>query len=1185
MRAMECPACVHPNPDDARFCNACGASLSASCANCGNENPPGARFCNACGQGVSSGAGGPGAGDTDSRLSDDTDPRSYTPKHLADRILTQKHALEGERRHVTVLFADLADSTAMAEALADPEEMHMLLDRAFRVMLEVIHGYEGTINQFTGDGVMALFGAPVALEGAPRRAVIAALDIQKALAPLDAEVRRRHGRPFEMRIGIHSGPVVVGSIGDDLRMDYTAVGDTTNLAARLEGSAVPGTVVISDAVHRQVDGYFEIEDLPAVEFKGKSAPVGRYSVVAARATATGRIDVQSERTDGLTPYVGREREIDSLMAAYEQAKQGHGQVAFVVGEAGIGKSRLLHEFRQRIADDPHSWIEGRCASYARSSPFHAIADAVRRVHGIDDRDDEHEALAKIAAREVGLGGDLSWTLPYIRVLLSLPSGDAEVDAMDAMRRRAEMCRALLARVLRPDQPGAQVIVLEDMHWTDAATEEFLAFLADSIPAVPTLIVVTHRPGYTHSLGDRSYHVRVPLQALSSDAMSEMVDAVLHASSLPNELRDAIAEKAEGNPLFVEEVTTSLIEEGIVVLEDGRARLTRDLADISIPDRIQDVLMARLDRLAEEPKRAIQLASIIGREFAWRLLQRIHQASDHLEEIVSELRALELIYEKAAHPELAYMFKHALTHEVAYESVLLGRRKNLHRVVGTAIEELYPERLTEHYEALAHHFSAGEEEERALHYHELASHKSLKAYANHAAVDHCRKAIGIAERLEGIAPERLRALWERIGVCCWMLSDFGASWAAYKQAAALTATPEHRAALLAAASWSALWDHDYPECRELLEAAASASTEEQAPAAAAFSLVCRDELEVVHGATLEDDGLAERALVLARRAGDAAALSAALGQLAQRAEMRGEYRSTIAYAEEAVAIADRNGTPGDAIFAGWFLGIARVCIGDYAQGLKVLGDGLVLCERVGDRAIKGRLLNTLGWAHTEFGCHAIAAELNQGGTEIAREAVEMGLIAGAPELYANSAINLSRNLMALGRLDEAEAALEPIERQFQDDPDPWMRWRWSTHLVHHQARLALARGDADGALALARLEVTRALGTAAGKLIGRAHEQLGRILLFMDAREEAEIELRTALTLAQGLEYPALAWRTRSLLAEVAKRSGDRDESERHRAAVRHTLDELAERIPGRHLVGPFRSLGEQALDDPVSAHR
>ncbi len=1177
---MECGNCQHENPPEAHFCNACGAGLDRGCASCGHANPEDARFCNACGHPLAADLVATGVSRP---LSDAADPRSYTPKHLADRILTQKSAIEGERKHVTVLFADLADSTALAEQVADPEEMHALMDRAFGLILASVHGVEGTVNQFTGDGVMALFGAPIALEDAPRRAILAALAIQDALAELDQDVRARHGRGFQMRIGIHSGPVVVGRIGDDLRMDYTAVGDTTNLAARLEAVAKPGAVVISEATRRLVEGFFEFTTLPAMKVKGKREAVVCHEVSVGR-SAAGRIDFLSERA-GLTPLVGRERELDALLAAFDEAKSGRGQVAFIVGEAGLGKSRLLHEFRRRLGSERHLWVEGRCASFAQSTPFHAVADSLRRVHGIDERDDEARALEKIEARADLMGGDLAWTLPYVRVLLSLPSGDREVDALDAMSRRSEMCRALHAQLVRMSERTPVVVVMEDMHWSDTATEEFLGFVADTIPNFPILIVFTHRPGYTHPFGDRSYHNRIALRTLSDRDTSQMMGALLEEAALPPGVRQLIGEKAEGNPLFVEEVTRSLLEEGVLALQGGQAVLTRTLDEISIPDRIQDVLMARLDRLREEPKRAIQIASVIGREFAMRLLSRIHEASEALDAIVGELRSLELIYEKSTHPELAYMFKHALTHEVAYDSVLVARRKLLHRTVGTAIEELYRERVAEHYEALAYHFGLSEDFERALHYHELASEKCVSAYANHAAIDHCRKALELAEKLGNVSSERLEALHSRIGDCCWMISDFGGSGDAYVAAAGNAGDRSAAAMLLARAGWSYLWNHDYEHSTDVLKRATDEADRADSDPGRALIAVCKDEFNLVHGRTIEDDTALVEALRLAEGASDPTSLLMVLGQATQRAEWRGEYPRALAFGQRAIDLAGQLRRPGEAVFAGWFLAIAAVCVGDYQRGLDALGRALTRCERIGDRAIRARLLNTAGWAYSEFGCHERAAEYNRFATEMAREAVDLGLVAGAPELYANGAINLAGNWIALGRFDEAEQQLAPIQQQYDTDPDPWMRWRWSTHLFHHQARLALARGEPERALVYAEREASAALATTASKLVCRAHEMLGRIRLTMEAPEEAELELRTALTVAESIGHPSVIWRSRSLMAEIARREGNDAEAQRHRQLLMASFEKLAPGIAEADLRSEFLELGDRFVRDPLAAYR
>jgi class 3 adenylate cyclase len=413
---MRCPSCGRENRKSARFCLGCGGALSRPCPACGTALPADAAFCDACGEALSdrptpAAAAPEGLGGAPQSAPDDRDPRAYTPKHLAERILTSRSALEGERKNVTVLFADVAGFTPLAEG-RDPEEVHAWMDRFFQIVLDEVHRYEGTVNQFLGDGAMALFGAPLALEDAPLRAVRAALGIQRRLLELREEARV----DLPLRIGIHCGPVVVGRIGDDLRMDYTAVGDTTNLAARLQQLAEPGSVLVSDAARRQLVGYFELADLGERAVRGKSGPVHAWRVLAQR-PVSGRIDAVADV--GLTPLVGRERELGALAAAFESARDGRGQVCFLVGEAGIGKSRLLFEFRQRLGGEPHTWFEGRCASYGASAAFQALVDGLQRFFGIDDRDSETTASAKVERGVAAQGDGLGWTLPLLRALVGL----------------------------------------------------------------------------------------------------------------------------------------------------------------------------------------------------------------------------------------------------------------------------------------------------------------------------------------------------------------------------------------------------------------------------------------------------------------------------------------------------------------------------------------------------------------------------------------------------------------------------------------------------------------------------------------------------------------------------------------------------------------------------------------------
>ena len=1167
---MHCPSCQHENREQAAFCEGCGARLERTCSSCGNALRAAARFCDACGL--------PFGAEAEPSAAPERDPREYTPKHLADKILTSKAALEGERKHVTVMFADVANYTALSER-TDPEEIHTLMDRCFQLILEQVHHFEGTVNQFTGDGVMALFGAPLALEDAPRRAVLAALAIQKALRPLDREVQARHGREFRMRIGIHTGPVVVATIGDDLRMDYTAIGDTTNLAARLEQIAQPDAVLVSAATESLVSGFFDVRDLGEVGVKGKSAPVRAYEIVAER-PVSGRIEAAGE--SGLTPLIGREREQGALRAAFESARSGSGQVAFIVGEAGIGKSRLTFEFRQSLADTPHTWFEGRCASYAQNTALLPIIDALRRGFGIDDRDDEAAALAKLEHGVLALNDGLAWALPFLRHLLSLPTGDDGVAEMAAAVRRSEVFRALQSFFVAAALQAPLVFVVEDLHWIDAASEELLGYLSDAIPAISALFIFTHRPGYRHPFGDRSYHVRAALQPLSRDETSRLTSALLDVPQLPEELSALIARKADGNPFFVEEVTKSLLEDGAVRLEDGRALLTRGLDRISVPDSIQDVLMARIDRLAEDPKNAIQIASVIGREFALRLLERIVEVGDQMQSVVDELRALELIYEKARHPELAFMFKHALTHDVAYQSLLIARRKALHQIVGSAIEELYQDRLSEYYETLAHHFTCAEDWERALDYHERAARKSANTFANQAAAEQCRLALEIAERLES-PPERRRDLEELLARVLYDMSDVRAAAEAFMRCAELHEPGPMRAKMLALAGNVYLWCHDFERGEEVTHRALSEARESGSDAALAMGLAAHALHRSVTGSFDEQclDMSAESS-ELAFRSGDTDAVIWATGFHCIGLKHTGAFREAIALSERTLATVSREHRT--APMPMWTLGLALGGIGEYGRALSIFQNGVEMCERIGESALKARLLNSLGWLYAEFGCHGRAAEYNQRCNELAAEIVKRELIPGAPELYANGKINLAGNQLNLGDTAAASGELEPIRDELATPGDPWMRWRYAMHLLNANARVALAQGDADGALALLDEELEAARRNRSLKIEARALELRGRVLTTFDARPAAEEALRAALEVAGAIEYPPVIWRSHSLLSELARRGGTNEERDRHAQSARALVVELAASLPAEDLKREFLALGQRLVEDPLGAY-
>ena len=1166
---MQCAACQRANPADARFCNACGAPLMLDCRACARANPPDARFCNGCGARLSA----PSAGAPEA-------PRSYTPPHLAERILRTRGAIEGERKHVAVVFCDLADSTPVAERLG-PEAMHELMDRCIRLILAEVHRYEGTVNQFLGDGVMALFGAPLALEDAPRRAVVAALAIQRALEPLRREVEARFGVDFRMRIGVNSGPVIVGRIGDDLRMDYTAVGDTTNLADRLQKLAPPGGVLVSDSVRRLVAGWFELRAVGPFEVKGKSTPVHAFEVLEER-SARDRMAVAVEA--GLTPLVGRERELEALRDALGAARAGRGQVVFLVGEAGLGKSRLLHELRRELSGTPHLWLEGRCASFARTTPFHPVADCLRHVFGLNERDDEATVLAKIEASERAAGDALAWTLPLLRQLLSLPSGDARVEAMDPATRRSETFRALRERMLRTSGSTLFVLVIEDLHWIDKASEEFLEYLTDSVPAERALILLTHRPGYRHPFGDRSFHRRLSLQTLSEGETAQMAAGVLGTARVPAALRERIAAKAEGNPFFVEEVVRSLLEDGSLRRVDAGIELARPLEELRIPDRIQDVLMARLDRLDDEAKHALQVASVIGREFALRLLERIHELGAEIGNVVEDLRALELIYEKTRHPELAYMFKHALTHDVAYESVLASRRRALHGIVARAIEELYRDRLAEHYEVLARHFTEAEELESALFYHERSSEKAAAAFANQAAAEHCRAALEIAERLgEQASNERRRALEERLGAVLFCVSEFARSADAFERAVVLSDVPEERGVDLARAAHSRVWGHEYGRADELVGSALAIAREHPAPRTLAYAQLVHGFGRSIVGDLEEIEHFAAPAVALGSHDPEVAAFACLL--VGEWAEWRGDWQRARSEEARAMEIARANQLAPMLVFSGWFHGKALCGLGDYRGALSSLREALEMSERIGDRAQRSRLLNTLGWLHAELGDHEAALVFNQRSAEIAREMVELKLVPSAPEVWANASINQAGDHIARGELEEAGELLAGLHAHIEAESDPWMMWRYRLHLLDADARLALALGEPGAALRLAQQELAGARRHHARKLEARAQELAARALVVLEQRPEAEAALAAASATAAEIGYAPVRWRTLALEAALARRSGDAARAERAAAATRALTGGLAAALPEPRLERALRSLGERLAADPLGVPR
>jgi class 3 adenylate cyclase/tetratricopeptide (TPR) repeat protein len=741
---VKCLTCQFENPADVRFCVECGARLESICPRCGSRSVPSFKFCGKCGYDLRASKAPP---------VDYSEPQTYTPKFLADKILSTGKSLEGERKLVTVLFADVANYTTMSEKL-DPEEVHQIMDGCLQILMDEIHRYEGTVDKFTGDGIMALFGAPLAHEDHAQRACYAALGIQRALGPYADKVKEESKVDFRMRVGLNSGPVMVGTVGNDLRMDYTALGDTVNLASRMQSMAHPGTSLVSGETYRLARDFFVFKPLGPVTVKGKAEAIEVWELVDI-GQATTRL--QAAAAKGLTRFVGRDQEMALLKEAFEEARLGSGQVVGIVGEAGVGKSRLLLELRRALSDHGHTYLEGHCLHYGGSMPYLPFLDILRAYFEIKDGDQE-SLIKEKTTRKIGVPGKrLEDSLPPLGDILSLKVDDEAYLKLEPQKKRERIFESIRDLLIAESQSRPVIVAIEDLHWMDKTSEEFLNYFIGFLANARILVILLYRPEYTHRWGSKSCYSQIRVDQLPLATSAELVRSILEEGDVAPDLRELILNRAAGNPLFMEEFTHTLLENGSIGKIDHQYVLTRKASEIAVPDTIQGIIAARMDRLDENLKRTMQVASVIGRDFAFRILQTITGMKEDLKSYLVNLQGLEFIYEKSLFPELEYVFKHALTQEVAYNSLLIKRRKEIHERIGRAIEELYTDRLEEFYEMLAHHYSMAESWEKAYHHLRLSAEKAGISYSTVEAFRLYREAISALNKLPNSYENKRRGI--------------------------------------------------------------------------------------------------------------------------------------------------------------------------------------------------------------------------------------------------------------------------------------------------------------------------------------------------------------------------------------------------------------------------------------------
>ncbi len=650
----------------------------------------------------------------------------------------------GERKTVTALFADIKGSMDLMEGL-DPEEARAIVDPALKLMIDAMHRYDGYIVQSTGDGIFALFGAPVAHEDHAQRGLYAALRVQEEMAKYSAGLRAQGNPPVEIRVGLNTGEVVVRSIRtDDAHTEYTPIGHSMSLAARMQTLAPTGSIVITEHTQKLTAGYFDLKPLGPARIKGVSDPINVYEVIGIGPLRT-RLQMSASR--GLSKFVGRRAELEQLGKALELARGGHGQIVAAMAEAGVGKSRLFYEFKMRRQLECLV-LEAFSFSHGKASAYLPVVDLLKSYFRIADRDDARTRREKVTGKVLALDRALEDTLPHLFALLGIPSGDARLDEMDPSIRRRRTREAVKSLIVRESLNQPLILIFEDLHWVDAESEALLNLMADSIGTAQILMMVNYRPEYRHNWGNKTYYTQMRLDPLGPENAAELLSAMLGDDAALDSLKATIIERTQGNPFFMEEMVQVLFDQGVLV-RDGAVPIAKPLTSIAIPSTVKGILAARIDKLAPTDKDLLQSLAVIGKEFPIGLVRRVvGKHDDALAPMLANLQAAEFIYEQPAFPENEYTFKHALTQEVAYDSVLMNRRRTIHERTAAALEEMFAATLDDHLAELAHHYSRSANASKAVEYLRRAAQQAGARSAYNDAIGYGREAL----RLIATMPE-------------------------------------------------------------------------------------------------------------------------------------------------------------------------------------------------------------------------------------------------------------------------------------------------------------------------------------------------------------------------------------------------------------------------------------------------
>jgi class 3 adenylate cyclase/tetratricopeptide (TPR) repeat protein len=1053
----------------------------------------------------------------------------------------------------------------MSEKL-DPEEVHQIMDGCFRILMDEIHKYEGTINQFTGDGVMAIFGAPIAHEDHTQRACYAALSIRKALAEYGEKVKRETGFDFRMRMGLNSGPVVVGSIGDDLRVDYTAIGDTTNLAARVEQAAKPGEIWMSQETRNIIRGFFEEEFVGEMPLKGKVQPQHLYRLISDLPDVRTRFAVGLAR--GMTDLVGRRPEMEVLQSAYERVKGDEAQVVGVVGEPGVGKTRLVYEF-QKILGVEETFLTGFCVPYGRNINFLPVINVVKVAFGIVEGMNEEEAGNRIMERAQD---GLAPMIPFYRNLLSLKVDDPRFNLLDPEGRKFGTFEAVKNLFLAMSDEKPLVIFLEDVHWIDKISEEFFTYFSHCIHGHKILMISASRPEVALPWTQGAHYQRLGLETLGFDASTRLVRNILGGLLLDPALEKRIVEKTGGNPFFVEEIVRDLLDRGDIVKSGDRYIGNRPIDQLEIPNTIQGVLAARMDRLSEDLKQTMQVASVIGKDFAFRLLKTIMELGEELRVRLTNLVGLEILYEKTLYPELEYIFKHALTQEVAYESLLKQRRQEIHGRIAQAIEGLYSDRLPEHYELLAHHYGRSGNTEKAIEYLMLAGEKSNQNKAAQAAYEFFRQALKVVEGAHiSLDPERNRRIHQGLASASVDIGDINTGLENYRKAMEVCQkngmTKDEMEIL-----WEFAWANWFtPMTREeairSYEEGIARAKEVGDKGAESRILSVKGFYLGTIGYRYEGYKTGVDAEAMALQTGDPRAVVMARGLRAVAERWLGRPGKTVELTEGVADLFSKMFYLNQLSGIIFIRGLSLAEIGRIEDAFAALKHGIDLCEKFGGVVHLGRLYNTLGYCYSEIHHPEEAWKWNLKSEGIARKLMEQypmgGLIPG--EIVAQANVNLMENLYDQGKTEKVWNRIKSFEEESKSPGYNRSRDRWEARLDSLASLILLQRNNIDEAevIITKNLEISRREHTK--KIEGRFLRLLGEVHMKRNEFDHAISSINEAILILKEVGNPRQLWEAHASLASVYDNLRRGSEAREQWGAAAEVIQKTASGLSDREL--------------------